>query len=121
MATIHYRVTFGTESSDFRSQGSPHRNLVGEVSRTNQPGNIVIETLTGVGHLDGRRRRSVAGRWRALEVVERTGEGVAHESQKMGMMEESETRALVLCWPATRFVLSGPLQKPNRRSLRRLQ
>jgi len=64
MAMIHYRTTFGKESWDFQSQGSSCRGLAGGVSRTNQPGRIVIETTrASVGHRDGELHRSVAGRW----------------------------------------------------------
>lgn len=80
----------------------------------------MIETLASVDHREGKRRRSVAGRWGALEAGERIGEVVARKSQKMGMEEESETRALVSCSPITRFVLPGPSQRLNRRSLQRL-
>jgi len=83
-------------------------------------GGIVIETLASVGHREGERRRSVAERRGVLGVGERIGEAVALESQKMGMEEESETRALVSCSPTTRFFLPGPSRKLNRRSLQRL-
>jgi len=63
MAMIYYRATFGTESSDFRSQGSWCRGLAGGVSETNQSGRIVIGTTqASVGHRYGELHQSVAGR-----------------------------------------------------------
>jgi len=122
MVMIHYRVMSGTGSLRCQIQGSLCRDLAGGVSGTNRPGGLAIETrLASVGHRDGRRRRSVAGRWRALEAVERIGGAVSRKPRRMGMEGGSETRALGLCLPTVQSALTEPSQRSNRRFLQRLR
>ena len=104
IAAICCQMTFGTKSLSFRNRDSRRRDLSGGSSGIGLPDRIAIETSANVGYPD-RRRRSAAGRWRALEAAKKVDEGAARDPQETGTEEGSGTRVLVSYSPTTRFVL----------------